>query len=82
MKEIPLRVITKNAKSKAYVVRGEGGIYQYTNSRIKCEVDVHEKKCTCPAFKYGKRPCKHLEDALIHYLEELSGIKLSTFWEV
>jgi len=41
-----------------YLVESERGEAHY-------RVDLRENACTCPAFTYGDRPCKHLLAARI-----------------
>ena len=74
---IPIRTIG----NKTYVVRTiREGEYKYTNSKNEYSVCVGPCQCTCPAFMGQKgtvsgRRCKHVNDALMLFLEQLSEIK-------
>jgi len=38
------------------------GVYEcHSISGFSYTCDIQNKKCTCKAWQYGKRPCKHLK---------------------
>ena len=74
---IPTRTISTGRVEYVYVVREIAeGVYRYTRPKQVYTVDVFRKFCTCPA----RKPCKHLQDALLHHLEQLRQITPSSIF--
>ena len=74
---------------KAYAVDGENGEYTYSKtdgSADRYQITVATEPllggrigCSCPSWVFGqkKRPCKHMQDAVVLYIMETSGINLT-----
>lgn len=86
MNSVHVREIAGPRVDLTYIVKPlEEGAFRYTRS-LKGDPVVHmvnvlERTCTCDSMKYGPRPCKHLQDALLLHMELLSGITIKTYWD-